>query len=85
MHVDLVELQSLMAVLRREEKEAVEESEREIMAVFKSLGGNGPKYKRERQRALRAVVSEIYSPPRVTKAARKLLPELGLLPGFALD
>ena len=29
-------------------------------------------------------VSEVYSPPRVT-AATKLLPELRLLPGFALD
>ena len=85
MDVDLVEVQSLMALLRREEKEAVAESEREIMAVFKSLGGSGSKYKRERQKALRAVVSEIYSPPRVTKAASKLLPELGVLPGFALD
>jgi hypothetical protein len=33
---------------------------------------------------LKAVVSEIYSPPRVT-AAIKLLPELRLIPGFALD
>ena len=33
---------------------------------------------------MRAVVSEIYSPPRVTAAA-KLLPELKLILGFALD
>ena len=38
----------------------------------------------ERAKAVRAVVSEIYSPPRVT-AASKLLPELKLIPGFALD
>ena len=30
------------------------------------------------------VVSEIYSPPRVTKAAR-VLTKLGITPGFALD
>ena len=30
------------------------------------------------------MVSEIYSPPRVTRAAR-LLPHLGITPGFALD
>ena len=41
-------------------------------------------YKRERQKGIRAVVSEIYSPPRVT-AATKLLPELKIIPGFSLD
>ena len=85
MDIDLVEMQALMAVLRRDEKEAVAECEREIMSVFRSLGGDSPKYKRERKRALRAVVSEIYSPPRVTAAASKLLPELRVHPGFALD
>ena len=30
------------------------------------------------------VVSEVYSPPRVTKAA-KVLTRLGITPGFALD
>ena len=33
---------------------------------------------------MRAVVSEVYSPPRVT-AATTFLPELLLIPGFALD
>ena len=33
---------------------------------------------------MKAVVSEIYSPPRVTACIR-LLPELRLIPGFALD
>ena len=33
---------------------------------------------------MRTVVSEIYLPPRVT-AATKLLPELKIIPGFALD
>ena len=54
------------------------------MEVIRSLGGNGHKYRRDRKRALRHVVSEIYSPPRVTAAA-KLLPELRILTGFALD
>ena len=85
MDIDMVELQALMAVLRREEKEAVEEANRDILAVFKSLGGSGQKYKRERKKALKAVVSEVYSPPRVTAAASKLLPELRVFPGFALD
>ena len=29
-------------------------------------------------------VAEVYSPPRVTRAAR-LLPKLGVTPGFAMD
>ena len=39
---------------------------------------------RERTKVIKAAVSEIYSPPRVT-AATKLLPELKIIPGFALD
>ena len=78
------EFKDLMAVLQREEREQVEEANREILAVVRSLGGDSGKYKRERAKALKAVVSEVYSPPRVT-AASKLLPELKLIPGFALD
>ena len=48
------------------------------------MGGDVHRYKRERRAGIRAVISEIYSPPRVTKAI-KLLPELRLIPGFALD
>ena len=62
----------------------VEESNNEILSVVRSLAGNVSSYKRERNRALKAVVSEVYSAPRVT-AAVKLLPELRLIPGFALD
>ena len=40
--------------------------------------------RRERSKSIRAAVSEIYSPPRVTTAT-KLLPELRIIPGFALD
>ena len=85
MDVDMVELKALMAVMRREDRQAIMDSENEILSIVKSLGANGSKFKRERGKALRAVVSEIYSPPRVTKAASKLLPELGVMPGFALD
>jgi hypothetical protein len=54
------------------------------MAVLNSLGADTAKYRRERSRSIRAVVSEIYYPPRVT-AATKLLPELSIILGFALD
>ena len=67
------ELNNLMALLHRDEKVQVESANREILVVIRSLGGDCGKYKRERARALKAVVSEIYSPPRVT-AASKLLP-----------
>ena len=54
------------------------------MEVLAQLGANPKSYRRERSRAVKALVSEIYSAPRVTQAA-KLLPGLGLLPGFAFD
>ena len=54
------------------------------MSVVRELGGVSQKYKRERSRAIRVDVSEVYLPPRVI-AAIKLLPELRLIPGFALD
>ena len=64
-----------MNVLTREEKDKVREANAEIMSVVRALGGNDRNFKRNRSRALKAVVSEIYSPPRVTAAA-KFLPEL---------
>ena len=65
----------MMATLRRDEKIEIEETNREIMAVLNSLGADTAKYRRERSKSIRAAVSEIYSPPRVT-AAIKLLPEI---------
>ena len=78
------DLKDSMSVLQRGERSEIAQHDREIVAVIKSLGGDGNRYRRERKRAIRHVVSEIYSPPRVT-AATKLLPELRLVPGFALD
>ena len=54
------------------------------MQLLNQLGGDGSRYIRERKRAVKHIVSEIYSPPRVTAAA-KLPPELRCVPGFALD
>ena len=78
------EFKELLSVLQREERAQVAEANDDILAIVRSLGGDRGKYKRERAKALKAVVSEVYSPPRVT-AASKLLPELKLNPGFALD
>ena len=88
MDVDIIEnkpetdLKELFSVLMRDARDEVSEANREIMSIVKSLGGNTGKYRRERQRALKAVVSEVYSPPRVT-AATERLPEPRLIPGFA--
>ena len=71
-------------MMTRDVRTEIAEDEREIIAVIRSLGGDGRRYRRERQRAVNKVVSEIYSPPRVAAAIR-LLPELRLIPGFSLD
>ena len=90
MDIDLVEentdvdLKHIMATLRRDEKLDIEETNREIMAVLNSLGADTAEYRRERSKSIRAAVSEIYSPPRVT-GATKLLPDLTIIPSFALD
>ena len=55
-----------------------------MLGIIKAPGGSAGGYRRERHKAVRAIVAEIYSPPRV-KAATKLLPELRIIPGFALD
>ena len=55
-----------------------------ILSLVASIGGNRKAYKKERSAAMKRIVSEIYSPPRVTAAA-KLLPSLKIIPGFALD
>ena len=79
-----VELLELLNVVTRDVHDELKQNEKDIIGVVRAMGGCPNKYRRERRAALRAVVSEIYSPPRVTAAA-KLLPELKIIPGFALD
>jgi len=74
----------VLQALDRGQSSIVEQCEREILLAIRSLGGSRKGYKRERKAALNRIVSEIYSPPRVTAAA-KLLPSLRLIPGAALD
>ena len=61
-----------------------EEDDAEVAFFLCQLGADGPTYRRERRKQLRHMVSEVYSPPRVTKAASDL-PGFGILPGFAMD
>ncbi len=79
MDVDIVEtqeddLKELFNVMTRDAVDQVRDHDREILSVIKVMGGNVGQYKRERKAAMRAVT-----------AAAKLLPELKLIPGFALD
>jgi hypothetical protein len=79
-----IELKELLEVVTRDVRKEIKEHDAEMMAVVRSLGGSAPQYRRERQKALKAAISEIYSPPRVAAAA-KLLPELRIIPGFSLN
>ena len=65
-------------------QEDIKTIDQEVMELVDLLGGNAKKYRRQRRKQLKAMVSEFYSPPRVAAAA-KLLPELGVIPGFSLD
>ena len=65
-------------------KADVLETNVEILRLVMQLGGPTRAYRRERARAIRLTVSEIYSAPRVTRAL-KMLPSMNLQPGFALD
>ena len=78
------ELRQLVNELTRDLQKELKDIEGEIMNVVLSLGASKREYLKERRRGMRCIVSEIYSPPRVT-AATKLLPELRCVPGFALD
>ena len=89
MEIDVIDgphsdLSDLMDVLIRDDRDAVREANDAIMNVVRALGGGDRKFRRHRNKALKAVVSEICSPLRVTAAA-KFLPELRVIPGFALD
>ena len=80
MDIDMIDknrpdLKELMSVLTRDARWAIIAMNAEILSVVQGLGGSSTQYKRERQKGIRAWVSEIYSLPRVT-AATKLLPEL---------
>ena len=56
----------------------------EIICIVNQLGGNSRKYRRERGRQVRHLVSEVYSTARVTKVL-KMLPQLDLTAGFEFD
>ncbi len=56
----------------------------ECLMLVEQLGVDTRSYRRERKKAMRRLVSEVYSPPRVTKLLSKMK-DHPLAPGFALD
>jgi hypothetical protein len=65
-------------------KEHVTRDAEEILKLVRDLGGSTSAYKRERSKALKGIVAENYSAPRVTKTI-KMMPSSEVLAGFALD
>ena len=58
--------------------------EDEYVNLLGMLGAHTGAFKRENRKAYNRIVSEIYSPPRVTRMASSL-PSLKVLPGYAFD
>ena len=90
MELDLIlrqdrrDLRAAMAVFQRSERDTARVRYDDMTALVTSLGQCGRKFRREATKQLRAIVSEVYSAPRVTNTAKKN-PRLGIVPGLALD
>ncbi len=56
----------------------------EYAMMIMALGVDEGSHRRERRAAARRIVSEVYSPPRITRAI-SAMPNCGLTAGFALD
>jgi hypothetical protein len=65
-------------------RRAVKRDAEEILKLVRDLGGSRNAYKKERAKAVKAIVADIYSPPRITKAI-KMMPSSKVIAGFALD
>ena len=77
-------LEPLMHIMTEDVQAVVTVHNTEILRLVGELGGSTRQYAKERKKQMKAMVAEIYSPPRVTNAA-KLLPGMNIIPGFALD
>ena len=56
----------------------------EILSIIAKLGGNTRQYRRERSAQINRILSEVYSTPRVKRAAG-LLPHYRIVPGSTFD
>ena len=78
------DLKALLAVMSREDRRRAAEIHREVTLVLQIMQGKGHRFRREATRNTRAIVSEIYSPPRVADAARRHA-RFGRVPGLSFD
>ena len=78
------EIQEILNLVDEEAQLDVIADDIEVFKLIEELGGGGRAYARERKTSLNRIVSEVFSPPRVTRAI-KMLPGLKLIPGLALD
>ncbi len=62
----------------------VEDDDQDIVSILAVLGADPKSFRREKKQAVRRIVSEVYSPPRVTSALKHMT-DSGLMPGVALD
>ena len=69
MDMGMIELLKTCSGSEEIRKEAQSHSD-EIMKIVRDLGGSRKAYQKERTKALKGIVSEIYSPPRVTRPSR---------------
>ena len=44
----------------------------DIIAIVRAMGGSTSKYKREPKKAIKAIVAEVHSPPRIAAAIKFL-------------
>ena len=56
----------------------------EVMWMFDQLGSDTRSHRRDGKQGFRKMITEMWSPPRVTSMASRL-PELGLIPGLAMN
>ena len=70
-----------VGILAREMRQSTMQA---ILSITKDLGGRPKDNERHLSKSYKVVLSEIYSPPRVTAAA-EILKELDIDPGLALD
>jgi hypothetical protein len=78
--VELLKVCSGNAEIRK----TVQRDAEEIMKIVRGLGGSRNAYTRKLSKALKGIVSEIYSPPRITRAIT-MMPSSEVIAGFALD
>ena len=77
-------LEPIMNVVTEDVVDHLKVYNKEIFKLINELGGGTRAYACERRLKLKALVTELYSPPRVTAAA-KLMPSSDVIAGIAFD